>query len=236
LGDSGEKRRWELKVALETIKTGELAVPPIEIHFAIDVKSTEFKTLTSKPIGVRITSVLENKSDPKKFADIKDAVDVPVPEQPSRAWIAWTVIGGAAVVAGLAIAAIVVRARRSGPSPADWALTAMTDLEKLPVSSATDAETVFNEIVDVIREFFELEFGVPTISRTTREFLGEAKEQVALTELARKRLTWLSGLADEIKFARLGIGAEQVRHAFQQGRAFIVECEQAPHTATGEAA
>ena len=99
--------------------------------------------------------------------------------------------------------------------------------KSFPITNAADAEAIYNEVVDVIREFFELEFDVRTSSRTTREFLTEAIEQVQLGEMPRKRLTWLARLADEIKFARRGVGEEQVRQALQQAQTFVAECEAA---------
>jgi len=38
-------------------------------------------------------------------------------------------------------------------------------------------------------------------------------------------LTWLASVADEIKFARLGVGEEHLKHAFAQAKGFVNECE-----------
>jgi len=43
--------------------------------------------------------------------------------------------------------------------------------------------------------------------------------------VASKRLTWLASVADEIKFARLGVGEEHLKHAFAQAKEFVNECE-----------
>ena len=43
------------------------------------------------------------------------------------------------------------------------------------------------------------------------------------------RLSWLASVADEIKFARLGVGEEHLKHAFAQAKAFINECEAHRH-------
>jgi hypothetical protein len=168
--------------------------------------------------------VLENRADPTRFRDIKQTVDVPVPATVSRSWIAWTCGGVAAATAGLFLAAALVKRRRRGPSPAAWALASIEDLERLDVSQ-TGAESVFNEVVEVVREFFGLEFNVSTLPRTTREFLAEASSKVGLPDVAAKRLEWLASVADEIKFARLGVGEKHLQHAFAQAKAFIAECE-----------
>jgi hypothetical protein len=235
-GDNGEVRRWVLKAKLETIKASDRTIPPLEVHYSLDDKSTKRKSLSSKALPVRITSVLEGQADLRKFNDIKDAVDVAVPELPSRAWIAWSAIGAGVLFSSLALTVVVATRRRRGPTPAEWATAAIADLQKLPVANTADADAIYNEVVDVIREFFELEFGVRTLSRTTREFLTDAIDQVKLDEMPRKRLTWLARLADEIKFARRGIGAEQVHQALQQARTFVAECEQHRRTLSEEAA
>jgi hypothetical protein len=98
-------------------------------------------------------------------------------------------------------------------------------LEQLNVSQL-GTEMLFNEVVNVVREFFELEFNVLTLPRTTREFLAEASREVGLPEIAGKRLEWLASVADEIKFARLGVGEQHLLHAFAQAKAFVAECEE----------
>jgi hypothetical protein len=220
----GSTRRWLLEAKLETIKTGELVLPPLDVHYAIDAKANTFKTLQTKPIPVRITSVLENRADPTKFRDIKETVDVVVPQLHSYARLKWSAAGVGAVMA-VALVTLVVVKRKRGPSPAEWALAAIADLEQLKISSAAEAEAAYNEVGDVVREFFELEFNVPTLSRTTREFLAQAAKVVGLGDVARDRLALLASIADEIKFARLGVGEPQVRQALEQARAFVDECE-----------
>lgn len=221
---NGDSRRWSLTATLETIKTGKLEIPALDVHYAIGKDASAYKTLATKPVAIVIKSVLENRADPTKFRDIKSTVDVAVPELDSNRWVAWTAAGVGGAVA-LALATLVIVKRKRGPSAAEWALAAIADLERLPITNNADAETAYNEVVDVIREFFELEFGVPTMSRTTREFLTQAAKIVRLNQTAHDRLAALASIADEIKFARLGVGEQQVRQALEQAKAFIAECE-----------
>jgi hypothetical protein len=223
--DRADGRSWILRLTLESIKTGELTVPPMEIHYTTDAASTTFKSLSTKPIAVQITSVLEHRADPTKFRDIKQTVDVPVPIEPSRAWVAWACGGAAAGAVVLALTLFVVKRRRRGLAPAAWAIASIEELERVDVGQTAGAEALFNEIVDVVREYFELAFQVPALERTTREFLAEAASEVGLPEVASKRLTWLASVADEIKFARLGVEEKHLQHAFAQAKAFINECE-----------
>jgi hypothetical protein len=220
-----DKRVWILRAWLDSIKAGELSIPSLEVYYTMDAKSSTFKTLSTAPIQVQITSVLENRADPTRFRDIKQAVDVPVPAIVSRTWIAWTCGGVAAFTAALLLIVAVVKRRRRGPSPAAWAVASIEELERVESSQTAGVESLFNEVVDIVREYFELEFQVPTIPRTTREFLAEASGEVGLPDIASKRLEWLASVADEIKFARLGVGEQHLQHAFAQAKAFIAECE-----------
>jgi hypothetical protein len=222
--NGADSRRWVLEATLETIKTGQLTIPPLDVHYTTATDATTFKTLQSKPIPVRITSVLEDRPDPTKFRDVKATVDVPVLELHSYTWLGWTAAGVGGALA-IALSTLAVVRRKRGPSPAEWALAAIADLEQLTIAGSADAEAAYNELVDVVREFFEWEFNVPTLSRTTREFLAEATQVVGLGKTAREQWASLASLADEIKFARLGVGEVQVRQALERGKAFVGECE-----------
>jgi hypothetical protein len=223
-GDNADVRRSTLKATLETIKTGEITIPPLDVQYVPD-GSTTHKTLSSKPIQVHITSVLENHADPTKFHDIKETVDVAVPELPSHQWIGWTAAGLGTMFAG-GLLVFVAKRRRRGPSPADWALGAIADLEQLSIENAADAGAVVNEVVDVVREFFELQFDVPALSRTSRQFQVQATKQAGLSKSSQESLGWLVSLADQIKFARFGVGADQARQAISRAKTLIEECEQ----------
>ncbi len=221
---NSDEREWTLMLTLETIKTGELTIPSLDVHYALNAKEA-FKTLHTAPIQIHITSVLEDRADPKQFRDIKPTVDVPVPPSPSLAWITWTAVGTGALAVAVLLTVVVVRRRRRGPTPADWALAAIEDLEQLGATGTNDGAVVFNDVVDIVREYFELEFNVPTLPRTTREFLAEASEEIALPQQTSQRLKWMASVADEIKFARLSVSDQHVQQAFAQAKAFIAECE-----------
>lgn len=236
----GKLRQWSLSTMLDTIKTGAVEVPSLEVHYATaskttDAKATTFETLATKPLTIEVKSVLENRADPTKFRDIAGTVDVALPESRSYAWLGWTAagIGGAAAIA---LAALAVAKRRRGPTAAAWALTAIEDLRKLPITTSEDAEAAYNEVVDVLREYVELGLGVPALAKTTREFLTETTKLKQIASTSRERLASLAAMSDEIKFARLGVGESQVRQALDQAEAFVQECEAAQRAAAMEAA
>lgn len=168
---------------------------------------------------------MEDRADPTRFRDIKQTVNVPVPEVQSHSWVAWSAVGVGGVVLA-AVAVLLVAGRRRGPTPAAWALAQIADLEQLQAEHGGDAETIYNELVNVLREFFEYEFNVPALSHTSREFLGQAGETVGLGEASRRRLGSLVAIADQVKFARFGVSDEQLGKAFDEAKALVHECDQ----------
>src|SRR4051795_801379 len=68
--DSAAVRRWILSAVLETLKTGDLKIPAIEVQYATDPHATTLKSLASKPLEIHVASVLEDRADPRKFRDI----------------------------------------------------------------------------------------------------------------------------------------------------------------------
>ena len=218
-------RLWVMKATLESIKTGIMQIPPIDVQFSTDKKTTTFETVRSEPLEIQIASVLEDRADPNKFRDIKDVVDVAVPENGSNMWLVWTGVGIGAVVA-IALATAVLTRRRRAPTPAAWALAQIDDLEQLLSDDSADAQLTLSELINVVREFFEYEYNVPTLTRNSREFLNEAANTVRLGDIPHQRLASLVAVADDIKFARYGVSHQQVQRAFEDAKAFVLECEQ----------
>ena len=87
-----------------------------------------------------------------------------------------------AVPLALALAALAVVKRQSRTVARGMGAGCDRRPGATPITDSADAEAAYNEVVDVLREYFELEFNVPTLSRTTREFLTEATNVVGLRQ------------------------------------------------------
>ncbi|QDU89713.1 hypothetical protein Pla175_31080 [Pirellulimonas nuda] len=222
-GDA-QGRLWVLRATLETLETGPQQVPALDAQVATGEPGATFETIRSEPIAVQITSVLEDRADPTKFRDIKDAVDLAAPSEPSGRWLVWT-LAGAGVAATLALTAVLLAKRRRGPSPSAWALGQIDDLRQLPADDRAGAEMIYDELIEVVREYFELEFGTPTRARTSAELLAAAAHGAELGQTPRRRLASLVSAADDVKFARGGVGGPQLLQAFEDASAFVLECE-----------
>jgi len=56
--NSTETRDWTLRLTLDSIKSGDVIVPPLDIRYALP-SNAEFQSLQSQPQHIRISSVLE---------------------------------------------------------------------------------------------------------------------------------------------------------------------------------
>ena len=92
-------RQWLLRLSLESIKTGELTIPPLEVHYTVDAASSTFKTLANAAV---------QRSDHERAGKPGRSDEVPR-HQAARSmfrfadavagWIAWTAGGAAVAVA-----------------------------------------------------------------------------------------------------------------------------------------
>lgn len=229
------ERLWELRLTLETLATGDLTAPPLEVQVASASQPTAFESMSSQPIKIHIASVLEGRADPTKFRDVKGPVDAVVPEPPSTPWIGWA-IAGAAGLGALATAVVLLAMRKRGPSPSTWALSQIDDLQELASRDPDASEEICRELTDVVRQYFELEFDVPTLSRTGGEFLALGSATPGVSAEACRRLESLLSVADDVKFARFGVGSQLLQQALDDARAFVNECRAQVEAATKGAA
>lgn len=230
VADAANSRRAVIKVTIDTLKTGDIELPTLAVQYGSVNEKGELKSLSTKPIKIHITSVLEGRADPTKFRDIKGTVDVPINPPQSYAWLIWGG-GGFAAVSAAATILLFVR-RRRGPTPAAWALTAIDELAAVEVCGADQAEALIDELVGVVREFFELEFGMPSAAYTSAEFLNAASQREELGSEVRKNLQSIAALADHVKFARYEAGSHAVAKAIEKARIVIKECVAAQQSST----
>ncbi len=231
--DATGAREWTLRLTLDSIKTGDLTIPPLEVHYALPSTAAQLQTAQTQPQHVVISSVLEDRPDPTHFRDIKQTVDVPVPPT-SSSWLVW---GGAATgaIAASGLLVLVLKRRRAGLAPSAWAFKSISDLEAYHADDS-DIPTTFDKVLEIVREYFELEFDISALPSTTQEFLADASTEIGLPQQTAERLKWLATVADEIKFARLTIGPQHLQQAFAQSRSIITECVEHQRALAKEAA
>ncbi len=222
---SQDGRVWIRHLTLETIQAGDIEIPSIEIVWVAtggDAAGSA-RSVSSKPIFVRIASVLEERADLTKFRDIRSVVDVPIPEKPeSTSWSQFATIVGA--VAGcIALAFFIVAARRRRPkiTAQQWALK---EIDLLTVSGAfqrDESEIVLSQLSRIVREYFGFEFGISAPMQTTEELLTQITEMKLMPVESSRRIQEALLTADQAKFAGLRLTSKQLAQIIEQTREAI---------------
>jgi hypothetical protein len=197
--DPNGQRSWTRHFSLESIVTGDREIPPMEIRCVMGETSDSIAT---RALPIRVVSVLEDRADPTKFRDIKSVVDVELPQQKSNAWIFWTVGGLGAGVLSLATVALVAR-RKKFLTPSQWATGQLEALRDSPALQTADAESALQEMSDILRGYFELQFEISAPMQTTDEFVKLVEQGQIVDSPTAKRLAELLTMADQAKFAGL---------------------------------
>ena len=195
---SPDEKTWSLQLYLETLETGQLQIPAIEV--VVEQTSGERKRIQSAPISVTVESSIETGSDPTAFHDIRDLIDAPQPNEEETSNLTWTLIGvltGFGVAAGAAIFALM---RRKNPmTPAAWARLQLTDRTELTLS---DVETTF-------REFLTDEFHQNASSWSSDE-MEEFSSDMQLSIEQTSLLSEFLAKAQQEKFAGLRVSENEI--------------------------
>ena len=214
---AGDLRTWTRRLTLESIVTGELNIPAIEIHIT---GNSGPEVIRSKPIPIRIVSILEDRSDPTKFRDIQSVVDVAVPEVRSRllAWCAW---GGVSGLAFALAAGAFLRRRKQWLTPKQWALQELDQLDETVETGSASTEAVAVELSMIVRDFLQLQFALGESGQTTQELIEviESRDDVG-SELIHN-LDALFSLADKAKFAGVEVSPAGLKNAVADARAIV---------------
>ncbi|UUO04389.1 hypothetical protein M4951_13395 [Blastopirellula sp. J2-11] len=218
--DSADRRTWTRRLQLESIVTGELTVPALEIQVA-DPNSSQI--LRSQAVPVQIVSVLEQRGDPMQFRDIQSVVDVAVPNRPSHAWMGWT-LAGFSVVA-LTISAAIFTRRKRWLTPAQWATQQLDQLEAASHEQAGNAAVI--QLASIMQSYAQMQFLPPEPGRTSEELLLELTEKELLDFPTLEQLRELFAMADEAKFARLPVSAAEFQAMLKLSHSLVGRLHQA---------
>ncbi len=217
--NSAKERTWTRRITLESIITGDLQIPAMEIQV---VNGSDSRIVKSDAIPIRVNSVLEDRADPTQFRDIQSVVDVRVPPQSSYDWVWWTAGGLGILTLGSAAIAAVVR-RRKWLTPQVWA---REKLESLRVSQAMqegDSERVSLDLSSILRSYLDLQFEISAPTQTTDELLQMIRSQRLLDPATAARFGQAFQTADLTKFAGLQLSTDELSDAIDEARELVVQ-------------
>lgn len=191
-GGPVENRLWSRKLILETIETGQLQIPSVEVTTTQTGQPN--KILRTERLLIQVGSVTEPATDLTKFNDIADLHDVDVPKE-SRRWI-WVAYGVATAALFAACMILLVTRKRKSITLTDWALRRLNE-----TSDVSQAESI-------VRQVIEERFQFAATSLPVEQIEAELKQHsVAESEL--NNLRELLQLSEKSKFGGLNLPATE---------------------------
>ncbi len=222
-------RSWTRKLILESIATGDLVVPPVGVQIEASGLTSQVFT---EPITVRVESVIQDASDPTKFRDIISVVDAVPPTPESHTWI-WWMVGAFAGGSTLAIVGFVFFRRGSKPSPRDWAMEQLGELESAIVSKAAANQILAQNICEVVHNFLVFEFSINESGKTSQELVDGLSQSGQIDAAEAGRLNGLFEQADRVKFAGMSISDESLKKILKDSREMILRIGDESHREVG---
>lgn len=212
---------YQQSVTLTSFDSGQWQIPAVQVHLRSD--DNKDSVLSSMPVTVNVVPV--DISQLKDYHDIKEIVEV---EDTSSKWILIGVALGTLisiiVVWMLARKKVKVMAPVASPinqNPADWALTALDDLQKKDLPSKGQVKEYYQQLTNVCREYFYMQLRQASLHQTTDEWM------LSLQPLPIEKETKISffqfiRLADSVKFAKYLPPAGEHEQSMKAARQMIV--------------
>jgi hypothetical protein len=208
---------------LEPFLSGTYPIPAFTFEFH-DVNNPEEKKyeLTTEPIDIEVTSLLDDQRAELKIEDIEDVVEIP--KVPSF-WWAWAL--GAIAAAAAAGTWLWLRRRRVKELVRIFKPAHELAYERLRMLVGEDLvgtgriKEFYERISDILRHYIEHRFSLRAPERTTEEFLYELANTNVLPESDKENLAQFLQHCDLVKFARHEPTAEQIQETFDLVKAFI---------------
>lgn len=209
------QRRWSRELTLETLETGDLSTPALEV---LATRDGVTQRLSAPPQSLQVSSVLEPNADLAKIRDIKPLIDpITANDSASSRWWLWPTIG-AAFALGWGVHHW--RGRRGMLTPRQWAIR---ELEKLASDAA--GEEAFEQMTLIVGRFLHWQLDLEAVSWTPDELLRAPQLVEQLGKTQRAELQALLELADQVKYAGAKPSKSETLEAIQRCRRFVERVE-----------
>lgn len=211
---------WARSVTLEPFLAGEYTIPALEAR--VGPPGSE-RVVTSKPIVVKVTSVVPADEEPKEAA-ARDVVD-----PPGRGFPAWMLVAGA-LACGLVGAGAAWRlTRRPPPTPPADAI-ALSRLGEIEREGSADA-SLAHEISIHLRAGLASRLAMPLDRLSTPEVAERLHSRPDAKDIES-----ILGACDEVRFGGRSVGAEEIHTLARRGADAIVRAAASVGASTVSAA
>ncbi len=207
---SPNDRLWVRSITLETLATGQVKIPSTEV--AIKRVGQSETIVRAEPITMDVRGVVEPNEDLTKFKDIAGVHDVEIPASALYRWI-WLALG-AALVVGLAGAAMFATRRKATASAKAWALERLHAAGALP-----EAETT-------VRQFIEERFECTATSLPIAQIIAELRSE-KVDDSALQNLQAFLSESERVKFGGLDLQETEKARLLNQASQLIETLDRA---------
>ncbi len=212
----------QLKVMAQTIvltsfDSGHWDIPPMRFDVQQTSNNAVLDTLFSAPVGIDVGTVAVDTT--KAFRPIKT-----VQTAPWRIWDYGMEIAGGILLVLIIIGIIwFIRTRKKvvpdKPTPTvtpyELAMQQLSSLKAEEVWQRGDVKMYYTRLTDILRTYFEHQFGIAALEQTTEELLNNIKPVTKLNQ-QRDKLRQLLTIADLAKFAKMQPTAEEHEACMRQ--------------------
>ncbi|MCA9190758.1 MAG: hypothetical protein KDB03_03310 [Planctomycetales bacterium] len=214
-------RQWTHTYSLECYLGGEHTIPSLTIICRNKNQPAESFSLESVSHKVQVASGISEAVNPEDFRDIKSAVELARSgDRVSRSALAIAIcIVALGVVAGVVLLA--KRRRIKQLSPEQIALNRILQLSSWSLNDIPHCQKYYAQLIDILRQFIGMRFGVAAPQLTTEEFLRLAFNLQHWTEDQRNALQKLLERADRVKFASEALNSDAVKSSRDEVMKFI---------------
>ncbi|HVI45424.1 MAG TPA: hypothetical protein VM802_11155 [Chitinophaga sp.] len=190
--------------------SGHWEFPPLKFEVYGATADTSFDTLFSQPIPLDVNTVAIDTT--KAFKPIKTVRAVP--------WSIWDywlyiLIGVVIALAAVALWFYLRKRPKKAPvevrpviTPYELAVQQLKTLKEEKLWQQGDIKQYYTRLTDILRAYFEHQFGIAALEQTSEELLQNIKPVTKLNQ-QRDKLRALLAIADLAKFAKLQPTADE---------------------------
>lgn len=205
----------DLKVLQQTLTvtsfdSGRWEFPPLKFEVYGANGANSIDTLFSQPLGIDVNTVAVDTT--KAFKPIKAVQAVPW-----NIWDYWLymAIGAAVVLIALGLLLYFRKRPEKKPveklplvTPYELAVQQLKSLKGEQLWQQGDIKQYYTRLTDILRTYFEHQFGIAALEQTSEELLNNIKPVTKLNQ-QRDKLRALLAIADLAKFAKLQPTADE---------------------------
>jgi hypothetical protein len=241
---SAREQLFRQVITLTSFDSGHWEIPSLK--FELQAAAGAVDSAFTAPIGIDVDNVAVDTT--KAFKPIKGVRTVPI-----NLWEAildflkeyWPFIVSGLVLLGLIIGWIIYMRKRPVKAPApppvsleapfDKAVRQLKELGAEKVWQQGNVKEYYTRLTDVLRSYFEEQFGIAALEQTSAELLQNIKPVTILNQ-QREKLRGLLSLADLAKFAKLQPTPEEHEDSLQKALEIVEWTKPAAKPAESEQA